>query len=73
MAKKTEIEAEQRVVDFGIIFKYNVENDLKYFKLKDNASDLIGGLFSKLIRNIDELLKTWGDTIIINPALFKSY
>ena len=73
LARKTEIEAEQRVVDFGIIFKYNVENALKYFNLKDNASELIGELFSKLIKNIDEVLKTWGNEIIINPALFKSY
>jgi hypothetical protein len=73
LAKDTDVKAEQRVVDFGIISSYNLENALKYFKLKEDARTLVGDLFSKLIKNIDEVLKNWGNTIIINPALFKSY
>jgi hypothetical protein len=73
LARKTEVKSEQRMVDFGIIYKYNLENALIYFKLEDSASSMVADLFSKLTKNIDEVLKNWGNTIIINPALFKSY
>ena len=73
LAMDTDTKAEQRVVDFGIIYKHNLNKALKYFKLKENASGLVGDLFSKLTKNIDNVIKNWGNTIIINPALFKSY
>lgn len=73
LAKDTTVKEERRIVDFGIIYKYNLDKSLKYFKLKENASGLVGDLFSKLTKNIDSVIKNWGNTIIINPALFKAY
>ena len=73
LAKDTDIRAEQRVTDFGIIYKYNIEKALQYFKLKTDASLLLSGIFSTLIKNINAVMNNWGYTIIIDPALFRSY
>ncbi len=73
LAKDTTIMEERRIVDSGIIFKYNIDKSLKYFKLKESASGHVGSFFIKLIANIDNVIKNWGNTIIINPALFKAY
>jgi len=73
LAKNTEIKTEQRVIDFGIVYKYNIDKSLQYFKIKSDASELLGGMFSTLIANIAVVMDHWGNTIIINPAMFKSY
>lgn len=63
-----DVKKEQRVSDFGIIYKYNIDKALQYFKMKADASSLLSGVFSTLIKNINDVMNNWGNTIIIDPG-----
>lgn len=70
LAKKNDAKA-GKVLDAGIIYKYNLDRALKFYKVKETELFVLTELFGNLLKNLNDTIKKWGDNIMIDPSTFK--